>query len=308
MKSKIKIPRFFSFQGRISRRHFWSFYIIYVILANAFVVFVSEVWFEITSYEQTFLRYVLPFLVAVFLVGAPTGMKVQRLHDTGKAAWWVLLECIPTLGSLALLIMLLFKGEPMANAYGEPPAPYKKKKKTQQEQQTTDSVQLEIPQSDQPDFAEDSRSVQIQMNLSEIFQEKANNTDELNIVKAKVKKNKIISIVLCVCLVASIIGNVALSVSLSNNKDDYLYYYNTTQNLRQLLIEKQNELDDKNTALKFYRRYAVRVVSGNSYFHYYNCEDADKDFYIYNRELAMEKGYKPCPKCYSKSEIAIYFS
>jgi hypothetical protein len=48
-------------------------------------------------------------------------MQVKRLHDSGLSAIWVLLHCIPSIGSIILIILLCRKTQLHDNEYGPIP-------------------------------------------------------------------------------------------------------------------------------------------------------------------------------------------
>lgn len=49
---------------------------------------------------------------------------VARLHDRGLSAWWLLLNLVPVVGSLALVVLAgALPGDAGPNAYGPPPVP-----------------------------------------------------------------------------------------------------------------------------------------------------------------------------------------
>ena len=54
-----------------------------------------------------------------------------------------------------------------------------------------------------------------------------------------------------------------------------------------------------NWALDFYEEYAVIVNEYSNIYHKYGCDDLDESyFWIYNIDLAEQKGYYACPKCH----------
>ena len=46
----------------------------------------------------------------------------RRLHDTGRAAWWLLIVLVPFLGPVILVVWAATAGDPGPNKYGLAPA------------------------------------------------------------------------------------------------------------------------------------------------------------------------------------------
>ena len=59
------------------------------------------------------------YSLAVLLPGL--GVTIRRLHDTGRAGWWVFISVIPLIGQIWLLILLCLEGDSGSNQYGEDP-------------------------------------------------------------------------------------------------------------------------------------------------------------------------------------------
>jgi uncharacterized membrane protein YhaH (DUF805 family) len=103
--------RLLTFRGRLSRPAFWlaslavwaAFAVLFVFLESAF------------GRSATLILYPpLLWLLAV--------LCVQRLHDRGRSAAWLLVLLIPILGPLWLLVELAFRaGTPDENQYGRDP-------------------------------------------------------------------------------------------------------------------------------------------------------------------------------------------
>ena len=103
--------RLVTFRGRLSRPAFWlwtlalwgTFAVLFVFLESAF------------GRGATLVLY--PPLL--WLLAA---LCVQRLHDRGRSAAWLLVLLIPILGPLWLIVELAFRaGTPDENQYGRDP-------------------------------------------------------------------------------------------------------------------------------------------------------------------------------------------
>lgn len=63
--------KFFAFTGRASRREFWSFYFLYIMIANC-------------TCGLGFLIFLLPFI----------GVSIRRMHDINRCGWWCICPII----------------------------------------------------------------------------------------------------------------------------------------------------------------------------------------------------------------------
>ena len=75
--------------------------------------FYNDAW-----YFGTLLCYVYKYALAVILPSLT--VSVQRLHDTNKLDWWLLLVFVP-FGGAVLLVMFVWDLIPSTNQYGENP-------------------------------------------------------------------------------------------------------------------------------------------------------------------------------------------
>jgi uncharacterized membrane protein YhaH (DUF805 family) len=99
---------YFSFQGRLSRKGFWQYYVIPFVLVGYLL---SQIGYE---------HFVIDTLL-VLSIWPSLAVQVKRWHDINKSGWWVLILLVPIIGGLIALIANGFlpgtKGE---NEYGQP--------------------------------------------------------------------------------------------------------------------------------------------------------------------------------------------
>lgn len=100
--------KYFSFDGRASRREFWSLYLIWC------VVDLTLVFIRLGSIENILasLFYTSSF-VYIFFFFPFLGASIRRLHDIGKSGWW----CICP---FANIFLYLKKSDEGKNEYGIP--------------------------------------------------------------------------------------------------------------------------------------------------------------------------------------------
>ncbi len=118
MEYYFNVLKNFSFEGRASRKEFWSFFFI-----NYSILVVLGLYAVNSMIEQkedvTGIVIFGIYLFATFVQGL--AVFVRRLHDTGRSGWWVLLNAIPNIGIVILLIFCCFDSQEGSNEYGENP-------------------------------------------------------------------------------------------------------------------------------------------------------------------------------------------
>lgn len=100
-----------NFSGRSRRAAFW-----YVILMNIVIGFVMGILIAVSS-----IFVYLYYLYGLAIIVPMIALWVRRLHDIGKAGWWVLLDFIPLVGPIILLIWACRAGDYGDNLYGPDP-------------------------------------------------------------------------------------------------------------------------------------------------------------------------------------------
>jgi len=99
--------KYVDFSGRAARSEFWYF-VLFILVAEICLSAVSV---------RLWLAFVLAMILPRFAVAA------RRLHDTGRAAWWLLLVLIPVIGWIVLLVWFSQRSEEHDNTFGPPPLP-----------------------------------------------------------------------------------------------------------------------------------------------------------------------------------------
>lgn len=93
------------FGSRTTRKEYWMFFLIYVV-----IYFLLKV-----------LGLNLLFLIFLAISIIPSAsITARRLHDVGSSGWWQLIAFIPVIGIVFLLIWLAQEGEG-DNIYGTKP-------------------------------------------------------------------------------------------------------------------------------------------------------------------------------------------
>lgn len=114
--------KYATFTGRASRPEFWYWVLSVFIVMAVLNVIDGAIIAPMLGYES-FADQAPQFLtiaasIAIFLPGL--AVAIRRLHDIGKAGWWVLVGLIPLIGTLVLLYFNTRPSENDANEYGAP--------------------------------------------------------------------------------------------------------------------------------------------------------------------------------------------
>lgn len=104
------LENYFCFRGRTSLGAFWI-----AILFN-FIITV------VISIVCNFLHiWFIPSIYGLIVFFPLLGMQVRRLHDIGKAGWWIFIVLVPIIGWIWLIVLFASQGQPYQNQYGDVP-------------------------------------------------------------------------------------------------------------------------------------------------------------------------------------------
>jgi uncharacterized membrane protein YhaH (DUF805 family) len=86
------LQKYAEFSGRTTRREFWMFCLVHLIITVALNMFAGRLVANLYS-------------IAVFL--PILGLSLRRLHDIGRNGWWILIGLLPIIGQIILVIFYL---------------------------------------------------------------------------------------------------------------------------------------------------------------------------------------------------------
>lgn len=113
----------FDFGGRASRsEYWWANTLVFGLIAVVGFVDVQTVTRAVTLTGQPPLNplsYWSPIVMILTFLPNLSSM-VRRLHDSGRSGWWILIQCIPIIGPIVLLGMLVMPSKPQINQWGAP--------------------------------------------------------------------------------------------------------------------------------------------------------------------------------------------
>ena len=109
------LKQYANFKGRASREEFWMFFLFNLLVTFALTVIGIGLWMWSNKTGVIFLPclYQMAVLIPSFAV------TIRRLHDTGRNAWFLLVNLIPVIGGLWLFIVLVIKGVSEENRFGK---------------------------------------------------------------------------------------------------------------------------------------------------------------------------------------------
>jgi len=111
--------QYFGFSGRASRAEFWWYCLVFLVVTDVLsavaINVLSAVAIGTTGIVAIVGLICLPWVVPSLAV------VVRRLHDTGRSAWWILLNFVPIVGALVLLYLYVLPSDAGANRFGPPP-------------------------------------------------------------------------------------------------------------------------------------------------------------------------------------------
>jgi len=109
------LKKYAVFSGRASRKELWYFTLFNIIFAYIALILSNVLGLATKGYGLLNILYSLAVLLPTIAVG------VRRLHDTGRSAWWFLIELIPLIGPIWFIILMAINGNPGDNKYGPSP-------------------------------------------------------------------------------------------------------------------------------------------------------------------------------------------
>jgi len=87
--------KYAEFSGRASRKDYWMFVLIYVLIYVGLFVIDSVLY----------TAWLAPIFSLVVLIPS-ISITTRRLHDTSRSGWWQLIYFIPLIGVIVMLIFL----------------------------------------------------------------------------------------------------------------------------------------------------------------------------------------------------------
>lgn len=106
---KYGLANYVNFEGRTGRATFW-WWVLAVVIASV-VAGILDTGLAGDDREP----FSILLWLALFLPNL--AMAARRLHDTGRSAWWLLINLIPVIGLLVLLFFFVQPSNPAGEKY-----------------------------------------------------------------------------------------------------------------------------------------------------------------------------------------------
>jgi len=108
------LRKYLGFTGRASRREFWMFVFVNLIIGIVFFILT-----RIPILRVIFWIVLILFILAVIIPSIALG--IRRMHDINLGGWFVLLCLIPFVNLIVVFILCVIEGSPYDNIYGPVP-------------------------------------------------------------------------------------------------------------------------------------------------------------------------------------------
>jgi uncharacterized membrane protein YhaH (DUF805 family) len=102
-----------NFNGRDTRKQYWMFVLINIVISAAVGIVCSLVFNESVASG-------IDSLYGLVLLLPSLGMVIRRLHDVGRSGWWYLLV-FTIIGGIVVFIFLCLPSQEGENKYGPQP-------------------------------------------------------------------------------------------------------------------------------------------------------------------------------------------
>jgi uncharacterized membrane protein YhaH (DUF805 family) len=107
------LKKYAVFDGRARRTEYWMFFLFNVLIWIGLSIVGAIVGLRLANGVDVLSSL---YALAVFIPGI--AVCIRRLHDIGKAGWYLLVVLIPCAGPFILLYFLVQDSQPGPNQYG----------------------------------------------------------------------------------------------------------------------------------------------------------------------------------------------
>jgi len=108
------LKKFLAFTGRASRKEFWMF-----VLVNIIISVIFSILTRIPILKVLFWIVFILFSLAVLIPSIALG--IRRLHDINLSGWLMLLCIIPAVNIIGIFLLCVIEGNQYDNQYGPTP-------------------------------------------------------------------------------------------------------------------------------------------------------------------------------------------
>jgi len=118
----LALRKYADFSGRSCRKEFWMFQLMTnAVVFTLLVLFVADTQAYTGPGALAVMATACIILFLLAMVVPALAVMARRFHDQGYSGFYVLMNLIPYLGTLAAIIFMLLDGEAGENEYGPDP-------------------------------------------------------------------------------------------------------------------------------------------------------------------------------------------
>lgn len=114
---EVVTQKYVLFTGRAGVKEYWYFFVVNFAVSILFYILM------LIFMESAAMAGIVGLLSTIWSLGLflpALALTVRRLHDTGKGGGWIFIGLVPIIGALYLLYLMIIKGEPTTNRFGDP--------------------------------------------------------------------------------------------------------------------------------------------------------------------------------------------
>ncbi|HKM94825.1 MAG TPA: DUF805 domain-containing protein [Prolixibacteraceae bacterium] len=111
------LQKYWVTSGRTRRKEFWTFNLV------NFTFFILLFVLTFLIHNELMYKISCCFASVIFVLLLPPTLSItlRRLHDTGRDAWYFLINLLPIIGNIIFIVSLFEDSSPSYNEYGEYP-------------------------------------------------------------------------------------------------------------------------------------------------------------------------------------------
>src|SRR5690606_19853716 len=114
--------RYARFRGRATRKEYWGFVLFSLISAALVAALGFVIDAAMGNADEPAVTMIVLALFGLALIIPGLAVTVRRIHDIGLSGWLILLNFVPTFGSLIIFVFTVVPSQRHPNKWGPVPA------------------------------------------------------------------------------------------------------------------------------------------------------------------------------------------
>lgn len=111
------LKKYAVFSGRARRKEYW----IFILISTIITIVLGGIELAAGLYDPETGPGLISGLYSLAVFIPSIAVLVRRLHDTNRAAWWLLMLLFPLIGAIVLIVFLATDSSAGDNQYGPNP-------------------------------------------------------------------------------------------------------------------------------------------------------------------------------------------